>query len=123
MKRNTSDNVKAFLITSVLVIGTCMVTSLPWWSFVVPVLIFGIVIAFLGWKVAGFPVGFISGFVIWLAVNVYFDIIYNSVFYKLGLILSVPKVIVLLIAGITGGLLTALALYTGKSMFLLNRSK
>ena len=123
MKRNAADNVKAFLITSVLVMGTCMVNGLPWWGFVVPVVLFGIVVTFLGWKVAGFPVGFISGFMIWLAVNVYFDIIYNSVFYKLGLLLSVPKVIVLLIAGVTGGLLSGLALYTGKSMFLIRPLK
>ena len=123
MKRNTVDNIKAFFITSALVMLGCMANSLPWWSFLVPVLIFGIVITFLRWEVAGFPVGFLSGFVIWLAVNVYFDMIYNSVFYRLGLLLSVPKIIVLLIAGVTGGLLTALALYTGKSMFSPNATK
>ncbi|MGO4294458.1 hypothetical protein [Chitinophaga sp. RAB17] len=117
MKKNTADNIKACVITSALVFLTCMAESLPWWSFVVPVLLFGIVTTFLGWKVTGFAVGCISGFVIWLAANIYFDMIYNSVFYKLGLLLSMPKIIVLLIAGVIGGLLTGLALHTGKSMF------
>lgn len=107
------------LIIIILVIFTSIIESLPWWTFVVPVLILGMVINFRRWNVSVFSIGFLSGFIIWFGANLYFDTIVSGVILnKLGLLLSVPKIIVLVISGVIGGLLTGLALYTGKNILV-----
>jgi hypothetical protein len=119
MKNQALNNLIAVLILILLIVGTRMIDILPWWSFVVPVLFFGVLLGFRDSKVPGFAIGFLSGFVVWFGVNWYFDITYNGlVLSKIGLLLSLPKIAVLLIAGIIGGLLTGLALLSGKSVFV-----
>ena len=60
---------------------------------------------------------------VWFGANLCFDMTYNGIILnKIGLLLSVHKIIVLLISGIIGGLLTGLALYAGKSMIIYNKN-
>lgn len=117
MKKKTRDNIKTALLLILLIILTRLIDILPWWSFVIPVLIFGIVIRLKKWEVSGFMVGWLSGFLLWIGANMFFDAtLQGDVLYKIGLLLSVPKIIVLLVSGIIGGLLTGLALYTGRAI-------
>jgi len=117
MKKRMRDNIKTIILIIPLIILTRLPEALPWWSFVVPVMILGIIITLKKWEVSGFMIGFLPGFLIWVGANLYFDaMLPGDVLKKIGLLLSVPKIIVLLISGITGGLVTGLALYTGKAM-------
>lgn len=117
MKKNIIDTVKTISLILVIIMLTGMIDGLPWWSFVVPVLILGVIISYRKWNVAGFAVGFIAGFIIWFMANLYFDItLGGTILNKIGLLLSVSKITVLVFSGIIGGVLTGLALYTGKSI-------
>lgn len=117
MKKKTRDNIKTALLLITLIILTRLIDILPWWSFVIPVLILGIVIRLKKWEVSGFMVGWLSGFLLWIGANMFFDAtLQGDVLQKIGLLLSVPKIIVLLVSGIIGGLLTGLALYTGRAI-------
>lgn len=115
MKKNTFNNLKTLIITIILVTLTGMVDLLPWWSFVIPVAILGMFVSFRTWKVSGFRIGFLSGFIIWVGVNVYFDLAFNGIILnKISLLLTLPKLVVILISGVIGGMLVGLALYTGQ---------
>lgn len=105
-----------FIIFAIVMI-TRMIEVLPWWSFIIPVLALGIVITVRKWPVPGFAIGFLSGFMIWFGANLYFDSSLDGIMLaKIGILLSVPKIVVFLISGVIGGGLTGLALYTGKSI-------
>ncbi|MFD2787218.1 hypothetical protein [Hymenobacter rubripertinctus] len=83
-----------------------------------PLFLFGVVINYLEWRVASFFVGFVAGFIVWTGANVYYDIQYDGlVLQKVALLFSLPKFVVFLIAGMLGGLLSGLALYSGKGLF------
>jgi hypothetical protein len=116
MKKKTRDNIKTALLLIPLIIVTRMIDTLPWWIFVIPVLALGVALTLKKWEISSFSVGWLSGFIIWIGANLYFDqMLYGDILTKIGLLLSVPKMIVLLVSGIIGGLLTGLALYTGKA--------
>jgi len=117
MRKNKSDTIKTFLLILPVEIGMQKIESLPWWSFVLPVMILGVILTLKKWNFRGFAVGFAAGFIIWAGASLYFDWSFDgSILNKIGLLLFVPKVIVLLLSGLTGGLLAGLALYAGKTM-------
>jgi hypothetical protein len=117
MKKNILDALKTISLIVVLMILTGMINGLPWWSFVIPVSILGVIISYRKWNVPGFAVGFIAGFMVWLMANLYFDItLGGTILNKMALLLSLSKITLLLFSGIIGGVLTGLALYTGKSI-------
>ena len=118
MKRLNSDNAKMTVILLILIPVVKMIDYLPWWAFVVPVLALGIVAAWRKWQVAAFQVGFLCGLITWLVGNLYLDARFNGVLLdKIGVLFSVSRPVVLLTSGIIGGLLTGLALFTGKTIF------
>jgi hypothetical protein len=117
MKKRALDNVKTAIVLIPLIILAGITKAFPWWGFVIPVFIVGIIVTVKKWEVSAFGVGFLSGFIIWFGVSVYFDLTSDgAILYKLGMVLSVPKIIVILISGLLGGLLAGLALYSGKSI-------
>lgn len=117
MKKRTLDNLKTLVISSLLVFLLPRFEFLPWWSFTVPVVLLGVVIKLKRWNVGSFSMGFLAGFLVWFGSNLYFDFtLSSSVLNKISLILSIPKILILLASGILGGLLTGLSLYTGKKM-------
>ncbi|MVT11428.1 hypothetical protein [Chitinophaga tropicalis] len=121
MKAKKTDNAKAAAIVVVLTILTGMINYLPWWSFVVPVLIFGITATSLQWKISGFPIGFLSGFIVWFSINLYLHMISNGlVFNRMGRLFSIPGILVILVSGIIAGLLNGVALYTGVRVIKIN---
>ena len=114
MRVRSYHNLKTFFIAPILVLACKMVPGLPWWAFVVPVAMLGIVITLLKWKVSSFLIGFLGGFLVWFGGNLYFHIAFEGrILSKLG---STAELIILLASGLMGGLLTGLALYTGKSI-------
>jgi hypothetical protein len=116
MKKKTRDNIKTALLLIPLIILTRLIDTLPWWIFVIPVLALGVTITLKKWEISSFSVGWLCGFLIWIGANLYFDqMLDGDILTKIGRLLSVPKIVVLLVSGIIGGLLTGLALYTGKA--------
>ena len=97
-----------------LLIATNLIEDLPWWSFVVPIFISGVFISFQNIKVPGFLIGFFAGFFVWSGSTIYFNLKFNGIILsKLGLLISANTVIILVAAGIVGGLLSGLALFSG----------
>lgn len=91
--------------------------NVPWWTFVIPVIGLGVVMAIKRWKVSVFLAGFIPGFVVWGGANLYFASIFpGAVLEKIAMLLSLHMIVIVLLSGLIGGLLFALALYTGKSI-------
>jgi hypothetical protein len=114
MSQHTSGNLKTIAILIPAIILIKLIDALPWWSFIIPVLSLGIATGVMQWRVSGFLIGFLCGFFIWLGGNLYFHFAYNGqLLEKIG---TAPKIIVLLVSGLVGGLLTGLALYTGRSI-------
>lgn len=100
-----------------IIILTRMIAALAWWSFVVPVLIFGTVFTYRKWVAPVFTLGFLAGFIVWFGGNLYYDLAGNGIMLsKMGHLLSIPKIGVIFISGIVGGIVTGLALYTGKTI-------
>ena len=114
MKRRFSDNFKTLLIAAALILLTRQIPSFPWWSYAIPVLVLGIILSIAGWKVAGFPIGFLAGFIIWAGGNLYFDLRLDGiVLHKIAILFSIPKIVLIIASGLIGGLMTGLALYAG----------
>ncbi|HEY1165289.1 MAG TPA: hypothetical protein VGE90_08970 [Chitinophaga sp.] len=116
MKKNTRDNIKAFVCLIPLILLIRMTDRIPWWSFVILVSIFGILTALWKWKVSAFATGFLAGLVVWIGASIYYHMtLGGTVLNKIGVVLFVPGPVVILISGVIGGLLTGLALYTGRT--------
>ncbi len=87
---------------------------LPWWSFLIPVFLLGVLLPLQKWKVDPFLCGFIAGFLVWVLSTTYLE-----VFYKGELLQSVAKImkikyyLLYIVVGLIGGLLTGLAVYSG----------
>lgn len=114
MQKKHKDNIKTVILLLAIVIGTGMIESIPWWSFVVPVLALGVVITIRKWKTSFFLMGFLSGFLAWFGASLYYHASFNgTVFNRFG---EAPKMALLVVSGLIGGILTGLALYTGKAI-------
>ena len=104
-----------------LVVVSKLFDVMPWWGFLIPVLVLGMVIGFRKWQVSGFLIGFLCGFLLWLGGNLYFHIIYHgNILQKLG---TGPGIAILIVSGIVGGVLTGLALHTGRAIMLDKKTK
>lgn len=110
-------NIITFLCAGTLLFLSGKLITLPWWIFTVPVFVLGIVTALLKWEIKAFASGFLAGFIVWLGMNTYSDFSNGGIiFERMATLMAVHKIVVLLAAGITGGLLTGFALYAGKGM-------
>lgn len=111
------DNIKAFVLIVIFTMLAGIINGIPWWTFAVVVVAFGAFAASRNWKISVFPVGFFSGMLVWAGLNLYYHLIYGgSAFKKIGMLISLNEWLVFVIAGIIGGLITVLALYSGVSM-------
>ena len=117
MKKRIIQNSLVVIICVIVMISLGNVDILPWWAFLVPVLIIGYVLTLLKLNLNAFVLGFIAGFLIWFGGNYLFDIKYSGlILTKLVSLLSIPKLLLLLIPGVIGGMLTGLAMYVGKNI-------
>lgn len=110
-------NLKSLIILLLLILITRLIPGLPWWSFVVVVVITGTVINYLEWQTSFFGIGFLAGFLLWTGATFYFDVTQaGNVLASVGKLLFLPKAAVIAISGIIGGFVTGLAFYTGKKI-------
>lgn len=117
MSSSLKDNLKTAFIVIVGAIATMKINSLPWWSFIVTVFIIGAVITLIKWNVRSFMTGFISGVIIWAGGNLFYHLLYSGIILKKAG--PTPTLLFLVSAGLAGGLLTGLALYSGKKLLSL----
>ena len=103
---------------SFLIFVVSIIPIIPWWSYVVPIFVLGIIFRRLNWDIPGFVLGFISGFVTWLATYIYLRAIYNGIILgKLAELLTIPAFVIVLIACTINGIVSGLALYSGYVIF------
>jgi hypothetical protein len=118
MKSKAINNTVAVLVLVIVLSLIKTITFLPWWFFVIPVHLMGVASYSMKWNFPGFATGFLAGFIVWAGANLYFDAVSKGdILARVGLMLSVSKIVVILVSGVIGGLLTALALYTGRQLF------
>ncbi|MBS1664525.1 MAG: hypothetical protein JST68_25995 [Bacteroidetes bacterium] len=114
MKYSMSDNVRTGLILSALLVFSRLVTAAPWWSYVIPAFGLGMYAAFRKWKTACLRVGFLTGFLVWVCADAWFQhSLHGGLFRLAG---RAGGMAVFFASGIIGGLLSGLALYSGKSL-------
>ena len=115
------NKLKTLTLIMVFTVITSLIPNLPWWTFLIPIGLIGIFVNIKQWQIRTFWLGFLAGFIIWFAANYYFDATSNGlVLSKVGNLLFVPKIVVLIISGIIGGLCSGLALTAGKLVFVIN---
>lgn len=118
MKAMFIKNLLIIVVCSIVIVSLGIIDRLPWWSFLLPVMILGYGLTLLKWNLNAFIVGFISGFLIWFCGNLLFDVQYDGfIIAKLAGLLNLPKVLVLFLSGIIGGVITGLAMYVGQNIF------
>lgn len=101
------------IVTSVIQ----LITILPWWSFVVPACILGITLPFQRWRISSFTAGFMAGFIVWLGTTLFFNSYYTGkITDKIALLIGLPQILLIVVVGIIGGMVTGLAVYTGESI-------
>ncbi|HEX9508906.1 MAG TPA: hypothetical protein VF939_00380 [Puia sp.] len=117
MNKYQKENLKTIFLALAVILLTGLPDLFPWWTFLIPVLALGAIVTLRKWQVSAFSTGFAAGFIVWFGANMYFSYHYHDIILrKIGSMLNAPRIAVLLMAGVIGGLLTGLALYTGKAI-------
>lgn len=110
MKIISRVNIKIFFLLWPVLVLVKLVEIIPWWSFIVPVLLIGILVSRRYKKVASFAIGFWAGFLVWIGALIFFHVSYDGVLLdKTG----AGKFVVPVLSGLVGGVLTGWALYIG----------
>ncbi len=107
---------KIVLILGLIVIslGVQLIEAAPWWSFCVVLFVLGIALPSKDWKRPSFLLGFIAGFILWIGIHFYYELVYEgTIMSDISLTFGIPYSLVLLIIGCIGGLLSALSFYSG----------
>ena len=78
MKSMFIKNILVIVICGILIVSMGNIDRLPWWIFLLPVMIVGYGLTLLKWDLNAFMVGFISGFLIWFFGNLLFDVQYDG---------------------------------------------
>jgi hypothetical protein len=117
MKAGIIQNTLVIIICGIVMASFGNIDSLPWWTFLAPMLILGSVLNLWKLKFNAFVLGFIAGFLIWFGGNYLFDIKYNGlILVKLASLFSVPELLLLFASGLIGGTLSGLAMYVGNKI-------
>jgi hypothetical protein len=91
-----------------------LIEAAPWWSFCIVLFVLGIALPGKNWKRPSFSLGFIAGFILWIGMHLYYELVYKgAIMSDISLTFGIPYVLVLLIIGCIGGLLSALSFYSG----------
>ena len=94
MKSMFIKNILVIVICGIIIVSMGNIDRLPWWIFLLPVMIVGYGLTLLKWDLNAFMVGFISGFLIWFFGNLLFDVQYDGfIIAKMAGLLNVPKVL------------------------------
>lgn len=104
----------ALVILIIVVVTMGTLDFVPWWSFLVPVFLLGVLLPLQKWKVNTFSWGFIAGFIVWVLSSAYFEIAYQGeIMQSIAKIIGINSFWLRLAIGVIGGLLTGLGLYSG----------
>ena len=107
------------IVFLVFILFSIQIQWFPWWTHIVPIVLAGALASYFNWNIPVFSIGFITGFITWCGMNIYYNQMYSGqLFDKLGRLANINQLIVLLISGIIGGMLTGLALFTGEKLFI-----
>ncbi|MFK7787519.1 MAG: hypothetical protein AB8B56_20515 [Crocinitomicaceae bacterium] len=110
-----------FLIVAAIVVFVPSFTDFPWWSYLIPLFVLGILLPLQKWRVQAFLTAFLAGFLTWIGTTVYFENLYEGeVLETVSGIVDFPSFMVYIFIGLIGGLLSGLAVYAG---FLLRRGR
>jgi hypothetical protein len=121
MKNNRSTNLKMFLALLILLALIGLIETIPWWGFVVPVFILGALCAVRGWSGSYFLIGLLCGFAMWTGANLGFHLVFGG--NVLSRFPAMTATGLLIVSGIVGGVLTALAFYLGQAVVAVSRYK
>lgn len=105
-----------FLVLVALLVATKSVATLPWWAFLVPALLFGL-LAGGDDRLKSFLLGFVAGFTVWLGANLWFDSAADGVAVNMiSQITEFSKWTLFTVSGVLGGILAGLAMLVGSSV-------
>lgn len=91
-----------------------MFAFLPWWGFLVPLFLLGIILPLKKWKVSSFLFGFLTGFLTWSLSTLYFETFYEGeIINEISQLISANNFVIYLFIGLIGGILTGFTLYSG----------
>lgn len=111
------------IITVIILITASVLTQLiaffPWWSFLAPVFLLGVILPLEKWKVPAFLTGFAAGFLMWTLSTFYFED-NGEIIKKISAILEISHILLYVLIGLLGGCLMGLAFYSG---YLLRKGK
>lgn len=106
------------IITLVILISVSIITQminfLPWWFFLAPVFLLGMLLPLGKWKVWSFFWGFISGVIVWTCSTIYFEVTFDGEIIKnIGKLIDLNDYLIYTVIGALGGTLTGLSFYSG----------
>ena len=108
------NNIYFLIINIVFITIIQLLNVLPWWSFLFITLVMGFIFTFKRWKIKPFAVGFISGFLNWLSVSIFFHFQFDGLLVnKIVPIFYINTPLFFILTGIISGILNGLASYTG----------
>lgn len=104
------------LCTAILMI-TGMINGLPWWLFAPLLTVAGVIAQKLGWRLPFFFAGFLSGFLAWGGMEwFYATSLHDIALHRLAVQFSVSTGVLILGAGLIGGMVAGLAFFAGKML-------
>ena len=110
------------IIYILIIIVTCAlvqsVSVLPWWTFVIPVFLIGILMSKKEVNKMPFFTGFLAGFILWVAATFFFHLRYGGrTLEVIPSLINFKKPVAVIIIGLIGGLITGLSLLSGYMLF------
>lgn len=116
LKNNLMKNIVWLLINFILITASQLIFTGCWWSFLPVSMVTGIVCGYMKGSVKSFTIAFISGFISWLGGILYYHFNFGGdMLIKVGQMFFMPEWLFILFIGVVGGLLNAVAFYSGYS--------
>jgi hypothetical protein len=116
MRGRSFNSLKATGLVVLIILITGQADMLPWWSFIIPVLFLGVLIAIFDWDVRTVAAGFAGGCIAWPVANFVFHIAFRGhILFRFGWPAGIG---LLILSGVVCGLVTGFALYSGKCVVL-----
>ncbi|HVI46693.1 MAG TPA: hypothetical protein VM802_17575 [Chitinophaga sp.] len=116
MKKKIQSTISVTLAAALLTLLSGALLPYPWWAFIIPLVLLGAALKWWQLRFYYFLPGFLAGFIVWAGANFFYDAtLHGTVFLRMGQLLGTPPFVVPLLAGLAGGLLGGLALYTGSA--------
>jgi len=110
-----------FLFTIITILLASFLSSLPWWSFLVPLFLLGVFLPLVKWKVNAFLTAFFGGLFTWIGATLYYEMTYEGQLIEaIGEVMQLNPILLYGLVGLIGGTLSGLAVYSG---FLLRKGR